>query len=365
MAGWKCMATVALLIAACSNPVGSDAPEKVSPQPKPTQPKPTQAAAVPSPTPTSSPTPEPVATNLPEKPSEGGVELPRVDPLKVEGNIKMAGSSTVFPLSQRIYERFIEYGYAGRIKIDSIGSSAGFQLFCQKGKSDIVNASRPINDAELQTCAAIDRQPIEFRIGTDAIAVVVNRENQFISNVTWEELAALFSAQKWSDVNPNWPDEDIERFVPGEDSGTFDFFVNKVLDRDREKLLAAPNTELTEDDSYITQNIASRVNSIGFLGYAYYEGNRETLNVLSLEGIQPSAEAVENGNYFLARPLLIYSDANIMRKKPQVGEFINFYLSLVDREIEEVGYFPSQRQTLENSKRQFLDAIELEQREKN
>ena len=360
MAGWKWMATVALLIVACTNPVGSDAPEEVSPQPKSTQ-----AAAVPSPTPTSSPTPEPVATNPPQKPSEAGIELPRVDPLKVEGNISIAGSSTVFPLSQRIYERFIEYGYAGQIKIDRIGSGAGFQLFCQKGKSDIVNASRPINNAELQICAAIDRKPIEFRIGTDAIAIAVNPENQFISNVTREELAALFRAEKWSDVNPDWPDKNIERFVPGEDSGTFEFFVEKVLDNDKEKLLAAPNTELTEDDDYITQNIASRVNSIGFLGYAYYERNRDTLKVLSLEGIEPTAEVVENGNYLLARPLLIYSDANIMRKKPQVGEFINFYLSLVAREIEEVGYFPSPRQTLEESKKKFLEAIELEKRETN
>ena len=349
---WRAIALifVLLFLCACDRP---SQPESKEPVPKEAQ---EEAEAQNSPTSQTVPTAQPVAVSQ-EVPEEG-IRLPRVDPLEVEGDMTIAGSSTVFPLSQAIYERFIEYGYADRIKLDSIGSGAGFRLFCQDGKSDIANASRPIKEEEVQACAAIDRQPIEFRVGTDALAVVVNPDNQFLTNVTQDELAVLFSAAKWSDVNPDWPDEKIERFVPGEDSGTFDFFVEEVLDQNPRTLLDAPNTEFSEDDGYIEQQIAGNANGIGFFGYAYYKENADELKILSIENIQPSAEAVERGDYILARPLLIYSDANIIRNKPQVGEFINFYLSHVNHVIEEVGYFPSSVQGLDESKNKLLEVTQ-------
>ncbi|MDY7012778.1 MAG: phosphate ABC transporter substrate-binding protein PstS family protein [Cyanobacteriota bacterium] len=352
MLGWKFITVIlaALLLAAC----GDRSEQKVIESTPQEAREETEAKELPNPE--VSPTAQPVA--LPQTLPEEGIQLPEVDPLDVEGDLSMAGSSTVFPLSQAIYDRFIQYGYAGRIKLDSIGSGAGFRLFCEEGESDISNASRPIKEEEVQACTGIGRQPIEFRVGTDALAVVVNPANQFVTNVTREELAALFTAQKWSDVNPDWPDEAIERFVPGEDSGTFDFFVEEVLDEDKQKLLNATNTELSEDDNYIEENIASNANAIGFFGYAYYKQNANELKILSIEGITPSAEAVESGDYILARPLLIYSDAKIIRNKPQVGEFISFYLSNVNRVIEEVGYFPSSQQALDEAKTKLLEAIE-------
>ena len=160
-------------------------------------------------------------------------ELPMVDPLEVTGDIVTAGSSTVFPLSEAMAERFIDEGYSGQITVDSIGSGAGFERFCEAGETDISNASRAIKDSEIEQCAAIDRTPIEFRVGTDAIAVTVNPENDWLSGgVTMEELAYIFSSDytNWSDVNPEWPDEPIQRFAPGTDSGTFDFFIEEVME---------------------------------------------------------------------------------------------------------------------------------------
>ncbi|MBE7383136.1 MAG: PstS family phosphate ABC transporter substrate-binding protein [Leptolyngbya sp. SIO1E4] len=307
-------------------------------------------------TPETSPVIQPVTT--PQQLPEGNVQLPEIDPLEVEGDISIAGSSTVFPISLAIYENFIQYGYAGKIKLDSIGSGAGFRLFCEEGESDISNASRPIKEEEVEACTAIGRQPIEFRIGTDALAIVVNPANEFITNVTKEELATIFTAEKWSDVNSDWPNEIIERFVPGEDSGTFDFFVEEVLDDNGQRLLNAPNTELSEDDNYIEQNVASNSNAIGFMGYAYYKQNANELKILSIEEIVPSPEVIENGDYIFSRPLLIYSDANVIRNKPQVGHFINFYLNNVNKIIEEVGYFPSSSQTLDASKNRLLEVME-------
>ena len=115
-----------------------------------------------------------------------------MDPLDVTGDIITAGSSTVFPLSERMAERFQDEGYADNITIDSIGSGAGFERFCVAGETDISNASRAIKDSEVESCQAIGREPIEFRVGTDALAVVVSQDNDFIDDVTMEELAAIF-----------------------------------------------------------------------------------------------------------------------------------------------------------------------------
>ncbi len=135
-------------------------------------------------------------------------ELPFVDPMEVTGDIIVAGSSTVFPLSERMAERFRDEGYDGNITIDSIGSGAGFERFCVSGETDIGNASRPIKDSEVESCQAIGREPIEFRVGTDALAVVVSVENDFVDSLTLEELAAIFStAETWADVNADWPAE--------------------------------------------------------------------------------------------------------------------------------------------------------------
>ena len=303
-------------------------------------------------------TPKVQPVSVPETPPESKVRLPEIDPLDVEGDLSIAGSSTVFPLSRAIYERFIEYGYAGKVKLDRVGSGAGFRLFCEGGKTDISAASRPIKAREVQACAKINRRPIEFHIGTDALAVVINPENKFITNITKEELAAVITSEKWSDVNPNWPNDKIKRFVPGEDSGTFDFFVEEVLNNNKRKLLSSPNTEFSEDDDYIEQSVASNTNGIGFFGYSYYKMHADALRILSIEGIKPSAQTVDSGDYILARPLFIYSDANIIRNKPQVGEFINFYLSNVNQIIEEIGYFPSSPETLDESKTKLLEVYE-------
>src|SRR5574338_881804 len=126
-------------------------------------------------------------------------------PDAVSGDFVAAGSSTVFPLYERMKQRFEEEGYAGNNTYDSIGTGGGFERFCKTGETDISGASRKIKDTELESCKAIGREPIAFRVGTDAIAVVVSKENDFLSDVTKAELAQIFStAQKWSDVRPEW-----------------------------------------------------------------------------------------------------------------------------------------------------------------
>jgi len=284
--------------------------------------------------------------------------LPGVDPMKVTGPIVTAGSSTVYPLSERIAERFKDEGYGGNITLDSIGSGAGFERFCAAGETDIANASRPIKPNEIESARKIGREPLEFRIGTDALAVVVNKQNSFIKNATKAELGLLFSsAKQWSDVNPSWPKRDIIRFIPGTDSGTFDYFVEEIYKKDKKLILGASNLQMSEDDNVLVQGIEGSPYAIGFFGYAYYQENKDKLSILSIEGITPTSTTVDKGTYPLARPLFIYSDAKIMRDKPQVAAFIDFYLTYVNEEIRKVGYFPADQTALKKAKQAWIAAM--------
>ncbi|MBC8507312.1 MAG: PstS family phosphate ABC transporter substrate-binding protein [Chloroflexi bacterium] len=287
-----------------------------------------------------------------------GMILPAVNPLEIQGDVISAGSSTVFPLAEVMAARFQDEGYVGQITIDSIGSGGGFERFCKTGETDVANASRPIKDSEVESCAALSRTPVEFRVGTDALAITVSQENDFITNITVEELAAIFStAEIWADVNPEWPAEPIIRYIPGTDSGTFDYFVEEVFDEDEEPILNASNLNLSEDDNVLVQGILGSPYAIGFFGYAYYAENADTLTVISIEGIEPSTKNVENNSYPLARPLFIYSDAASMQEKPQVAAYINFFLTYVNEEIIKVGYFPASDKALDASMQNWLDAM--------
>ena len=300
--------------------------------------------------------------------AKGGVPLPEVDAGAVTGDIVSAGSSTVFPLSEALAARFQDEGYTGNITIDSIGSGAGFERFCKTGETDIANASRAIKSSEVESCQAIGREPVEFRVGTDALAVVVNPENTWLDEgVTLEELAKIFSAdaKTWADVNPAWPAEPIQRFSPGTDSGTFDYFVEAVMtpayNKDaklgEEALLKAENLQLSEDDNVLVQGVEGSKNGIGYFGYAYYQENAEKLKALKLNGVAPSASSVDANTYPLARPLFIYSDPKILAEKPQVADFINFFLTYVNDEIDAVGYFPASNAALNGAKMALLNAL--------
>ncbi len=169
-------------------------------------------------------------------------QWPVVDPAGHSSNINIAGSSTVFPLIEHLAAMFKEGGFSGNINLQSVGSTGGFRAFCLDGTTDIANASRPINQAELTACKANGRNPIEIRVGTDALAIVVNQQNNFLTNATDEQLRLIFTnAQTWSEVNASWPDEPIQRYVPGIDSGTLDFFAETVF---KEKLADLPQETL-------------------------------------------------------------------------------------------------------------------------
>ena len=313
--------------------------------------QPTAAAAQPTSAP-AQPTAEPPMVDM------GSGVLPAVNPLEVTGDVVTAGSSTVFPLAERMAARFEDEGFAGTSTIDSIGSGAGLERFCVTGETDVANSSRAIRDTEVESCRAIGREPVEFRVGTDALAITVSQENDFLTNATLAELALIFgTATNWSDVNPAWPNEPIQRFIPGTDSGTFDYFVEEIFEEDEGPILAAANTQLSEDDNVLVQGVLGSPYAIGFFGYAYYAENTDVLRVLDIEGVTPTAESVDDNSYPLARPLFLYSDAAIMQSKPQVAAYINFFLTYVNEEVVDVGYFPASTEGLDQSMLNWLEAM--------
>ena len=335
------------------------------------------AACAPAATPTAAPVVEPTAPVM-QGPTPAPTAVPTEEgpmamyfPEAVTGEIVSAGSSTVYPLSERMKQRFEEEGFTGQITIDSIGSGAGFERFCVNGETDISNASRAIKDSEVESCAAIGRDPLEFRVGTDALAVVVSKENTFATDVTSEELAMIFSsATKWSDVRTDWPAEEIQRFIPGTDSGTFDYFVEAIMapaypgedgkasvEKGEAAILAAKNLQMSEDDNVLVQGVEGSPYAIGFFGYAYFKENADLLNVLSVNGIAPTEETAENNTYPISRPLFIYTTAEIMQDKPQVAAFIYFYLTNVNNEILDVGYFPASDAVLQAGLASWTEAV--------
>ena len=289
------------------------------------------ATEVPAAEPTAAPVDDPMGMYLPDA---------------VSGDIITAGSSTVFPLSERMKQRFEEEGFTGNLTVDSIGSGAGIERFCVAGETDIANASRAMKDSEKGSCAGIGRTVVEFQVGIDALAVVVSAENNFVTDVTLAELALIYStATSWSDVRPGWPNEPILRFSPGTDSGTFDYFVEAVMDEaygdeGQAAILDSAGTQFSEDDNVLVQGVQGSPYAIGYFGYAYYQENASTLTALSVDGIAPTEESAESGEYPISRPLFIYSSTEIMQEKPQVSAFIYFYLTTVTDEILDVGYFP-------------------------
>ena len=304
-------------------------------------------------------------------PTTGGgaspLGLPIIDPLDVtEGDIGIAGSSTVFPLSVAVIDQWTDEG-GTPYSIDSIGSGGGFERFCVEGASDISNASRAIKDSEVEACASIGRTPIEIRVGTDALSVVISNGNYFAQELTIEEIAAAFSAPTgatWDTINPSFPAHPIQAFSPGADSGTFDYFNEVVFDEaEPSPILESGVVQIVgEDDNLTVRGVAddgctegdtSTTCSIGYFGFAFFQQNADILQRVGVDAgdgpVVPRDETVNDNSYPISRPLFMYTDATIMNDKPQVAEFLAYYLNNVNSLIVSVGYFAAPEDKLQEA----------------
>ena len=263
--------------------------------------------------------------------------------------IKIDGSSTVYPITEAVAEEF-QKAKKGAIKVTVgiSGTGGGFKKFC-RGEIDISDASRPILKKEMEACAQAGIKYIELPVAYEGITVVVNPQNTWAKSITVAELKKIWepAAQgvitKWNQVNPAWPDAPIKLFGPGADSGTFDYFTEAIVGKAKS---SRGDYTASEDDNVLVQGVSRDKNGIGYFGLAYYLENQKKLRAVPVsekDGKAPvgvSIESVKNGSYQpLSRPIFIYvSDKAYDR--PEVKEFIQYYLKQAPKLVAEVKYVP-------------------------
>jgi len=261
--------------------------------------------------------------------------------------IKIDGSSTVYPITEAVAEDFqIAKKGAVKVTVGISGTGGGFKKFC-RGETDIVNASRPILKKEMDDCKATGMQYIEMPVAYDALTIVVNPKNDWSKAITVAELkkiwepAAQGKITKWSQVNPAWPDNTLKLYGAGADSGTFDYFTEAIVGKAKS---SRGDFTASEDDNVLVQGVASDKNALGFFGFAYYVENQKKVKALAVDGgkggILPSAKTVEDGSYQpLSRPIFIYVNIK-SADKPEVKEFVEFYMKNAATLVKEVKFFP-------------------------
>lgn len=261
-----------------------------------------------------------------------------IGPLANAQTIKADGSSTVYPITAGIAERYRAVSPRARVTVAISGTGGGFKKFVS-GDTDISNASRPIKATEMTAAKARGISFIELPVAMDAITVVVNKNNTWASNITTAELKKIWqpgsNVRLWSQVRAGWPSRPIKLYGPGTDSGTFDYFTEAV--NGKEKASRSDYTA-SEDDNVIVQGVSRDIGALGYFGLAYYEENQSKLKAVSINGVQPTASNVISGKYKpLARPLFIYVSSKAA-KNAEVAKFVRFYLSNAAAIAPRVGY---------------------------
>lgn len=259
--------------------------------------------------------------------------------------IQIDGSSTVFPITEAVAEEF-QKAKKGKVKVTVgiAGTGGGFKKFC-RGEIDISDASRPILKQEIEACKASGIEFFELPIAYDALTVIVNPKNEWVTALTVPDLKKMWepSAQgkvtNWNQVRSEWPNAPLKLFGPGADSGTFDYFTEAVVGKAKS---SRGDFTASEDDNVLVQGVANDRNALGYFGFAYYVENQKKLKGVPIDGgkgpVAPSAKTVEDGTYQpLSRPIFIYVSKRAM-DKPEIKEFVEFYLKNAPSLVKQVKY---------------------------
>ena len=264
----------------------------------------------------------------------------------LEGNIKIDGSSTVYPITEAVAEEFRTQQPNVNVTVGVSGTGGGFNKFV-RGETDISDASRPIKEQEAADCKKNNIGFVELEIGFDGLAVLVSKQNTWLKDITVEELKKIWEPEaqnkitRWNQIRPDWPAEEFHLYGPGTASGTFDYFTEVIVGKSG---ASRGDYTASEDDNVLVQGIAGDKNGLGFFGLAYYEENMDKLNIVGVHNgtdvVVPNLETVKNGSYRpLSRPVFIYvSDAAV--KRPEVVKFVQFYLDNAATLVQDVGYIP-------------------------
>jgi len=290
--------------------------------------------------------------------------LGALQPALAAGTIKVDGSSTVYPITEAVAEEFQKGNPGVKVTVGISGTGGGFKKFC-RGETDMSNASRPILAAEMAACKVAGSdgltvntgsrisesggvEYIELPIAFDALTVVINPKNDWAKTMTVEELKKIWSPEaqgkitKWNQVRPNWPDAPLKLYGAGSDSGTFDYFTEAVTGKAKS---SRGDYTASEDDNVLVQGVSQDKDALGYFGYAYYAENKDKLNAVAVDGgkgaVAPSEKTVEDGTYQpLSRPIFIYINKKSLDQRPEVKQFVEFYLKNASELVKQVQYVP-------------------------
>jgi phosphate transport system substrate-binding protein len=278
----------------------------------------------------------------------------------LSGRIEADGSSTVGPLTTAAAERFQRDNSGVQITVGISGTGGGFERFCA-GETDISNASRQIDEDEVQACESEGVEYTEIRVATDALTVVANRENDWATCLTVDQLKQIWQpgskVDNWNQVDPAFPDEDLKLFGPGTDSGTFDYFTDTI---NGEEGASRSDYQASEDDNVIVQGIQGETGGLGYFGFSYFEENQDTLKALEVDGgsgcVAPSVETAQGGSYTpLSRPLFVYVKNDALQR-PEVKAFVEYLLDNATEIAEAAQFVPLTEEQLTEARNALAQA---------
>ncbi len=263
---------------------------------------------------------------------------------KLSGTVKIDGSSTVFPISEAMAEEFRKVNPDVKVTVGESGTTGGMKKFVP-GEIDIADASRPIKKEEVDGVKKRGDDVIEFPIAYDGLSVVIHKDNTWAGTMTVAELKKLWeptsTVKKWSEIRDGWPDQPIKLYGPGTASGTFEYFTEVIVGKSKS---SRADFTASEDDNVLVKGVAGDKNALGYFGYVYYLHNKEKMKLVSIDAgkgaVVPSEQTIKDGTYKpLSRPIYIYVSKKAL-ERPEVKEFVKFYLSNASKLIPQVGYVP-------------------------
>lgn len=260
---------------------------------------------------------------------------------KGEGEVKGDGSSTVGPIIEKLNEKFAKDNKDVTVSSGTSGTGGGFEKFIS-GSTDFSNASRPIKDEEKKKLDDKGIKYDEFKIAQDGVTITVNKDNDFVDELTKEQLKEIYSgkAKTWKDVNPKWPSKEIKAYSPDQSHGTYDFFTEEVMDKGDIK------AEKNADTNVIVQSVQKNEQGIGYFGYNFYEQNKDKLKEVKIKGddgksVEPTKKTIQDGSYPLSRPLFLYVKEKSLEDNDVMREFLKFTLDDKGKSAEDAGYVAS------------------------
>lgn len=275
---------------------------------------------------------------------------------KIEGKVAGDGSTTVAPIIEKINEEFQAKYPNVTVAVGTSGTGGGFEKFIS-GETDFSNASRDIKDEEKEKLEKANIDYTEFKVATDGLTVTVNKDNDFVEYLTFDELKKIFSgeAKTWKDVRSDFPEEDIKAFSPDQSHGTYDFFSEEVLDKGEIKV------EKNADTNVIVKSVEDNKTGIGFFGYNFYQENKDKLKAVKIQkegegqGVEATEDSVKDGSYPLSRPLFIYAKNKSVTDNAAFKEFMKFTLENSESASKDSGYVPLEKAAYDEDLKKLED----------